>query len=440
MDEFKSEYLISELKRKGADDVIVSLDKVYTTQIKFVNNKICNSIIEEETRATVFAAIEKKIVFMSFKGNHDLNKIANKIAEMSKYIQPNKEYGGIAKGPFKYREHTCFDENINTSNFADIVERGINTALKSGAKRASGTFRAEVYENQTITSNNVNISEKGTKAYLSLRVFVDQYASGHDVSVSRKLSQINPEETAKNAVKIAIAAQKPKELNCGRYDVVFSSLPAADILDQVGMASSCYSVDAGLSCFKDKINKRVASEKVNLYDDGTIKTGIDATLYDAEGMPTQRTPIIEEGILKTYLHNTSTAKRYNTTTTANAGLIEPLPTTIVLKEGNLSQDEMIKRIEKGLLVTNVWYTRFQNYNTGDFSTIPRDGIFYVENGKIKYPVKEIRIKANIIDFLSNIAEVGNDTKQILSWSVESPVFCPSILVKNIEVTKPDIIC
>ena len=145
---------------------------------------------------------------------------------------------------------------------------------------------------------------------------------------------------------------------------------------------------------------------------------------------------MENGTIKTFLHNTSTAKRHNTKTTANAGLIAPEPTNLIVEPGKYRKEEMIERIKHGLYITNLWYTRFQNYKTGDFSTIPRDGIFFIRNGRISYPVRNMRISENIMRIMGNIEAVGKVPEQVRGWEVETPVITPPILVKNIRITKP----
>ncbi|MBW2995228.1 TldD/PmbA family protein, partial [Candidatus Woesearchaeota archaeon] len=155
--------------------------------------------------------------------------------------------------------------------------------------------------------------------------------------------------------------------------------------------------------------------------------------FDSEGVPSRKTLLVDKGILRTYLHNTSTAKKYKTKTTANAGLIVPGPTNIVVEPGKLDAEEMYKNFS-GLRVTNVWYTRFQNYLTGDFSTIPRDGIFLYKNGKIIQAVKSIRISDNILNMFRNIKDTTKESKQNCGWEVETPVFCGSALIKNVNIT------
>jgi PmbA protein len=92
-------------------------------------------------------------------------------------------------------------------------------------------------------------------------------------------------------------------------------------------------------------------------------------------------------------------------------------------------------MKSGLYITNTWYTRYQNYATGDFSTIPRDGIFRVENGEVTSPVREIRISDNMLGILSRVSGVGSDTQQIHWWETERPTFTPNVLVSDVTITR-----
>jgi PmbA protein len=161
-------------------------------------------------------------------------------------------------------------------------------------------------------------------------------------------------------------------------------------------------------------------------------------MFDDEGVPTRETAIIKSGILKNYLHNTSTAKKYKTKTTANAGLIVPSPINTILEEGNMPKEKLFKEIDNGLYITNVWYTRFQNYLTGDFSTIPRDGIFLIIDGEIAKSLKGIRISDNLQRILENIIGLSNKSEWIIWWGLENqiPVLTPHVLVKDVNITLP----
>jgi len=218
--------------------------------------------------------------------------------------------------------------------------------------------------------------------------------------------------------------------------VLFSPLAFADFLSLTGEAASAFSVDAGLSFLTNKINKKVSNKNVTIIDDPHIPNALRSVSFDEEGYPTKPLKIIDKGILKTYLHNTSTAKKYNTKTTGHAGLISPEPWNLKLIPGKLSHDKLIKNIKKGIYITNRWYTRFTSYRTGEFSTIPRDGTFYIENGEIKHPIKNIRVSDTMPNILKSIDSIGNNLTQIRSWDVSIPALSPSVFLKNIGITTP----
>jgi PmbA protein len=250
------------------------------------------------------------------------------------------------------------------------------------------------------------------------------------------LSGINPENIGKKAGEISKLSKNPEKSEQGRYDVIFDPLSMANMLSAVGAQASAFFLYSGISFLRDKINKKVASNLVTLIDDGTIANGCYSTSFDEEGVPSQRTTIVDKGMLRTYLHNTSTAKKYNTRTTASAGIVVPSPKNIILKPGNISKEKLFEDFT-GLYITNVWYTRFQNYLNGDFSTIPRDGIFLYKNGKIVKPVKEIRVSDNLQGILENVVNISNRPEWILWWGLDYqvPIFTPYVLVKNVNITR-----
>ncbi len=98
-------------------------------------------------------------------------------------------------------------------------------------------------------------------------------------------------------------------------------------------------------------------------------------------------------------------------------------------------DELLSEMGDGLYITNTWYTRYQNYSTGDFSTIPRDGMFLVEKGEITTPIREIRISDNMLGILSRVSGVGSDSQQIHWWETEHPTFTPHVRVDGVTITR-----
>ncbi len=436
-----SSHILNKLLKAGADDVIVSVSKQDSSLIKYSNNLINTTKTWENIDLGIFMALKKRIILTNIKefSLSAADDVVNKLLKFVKSASPNKEYAGIAKGPFSYKEiEDGYDKKIASlgDKSIDYVEKAINKALANGAKRTAGVFENSAADVSLLSSNDVKARDKGTYSYFSIRAFNSKDASGQKVGSSRMLNLLDVENLAEEAALISKQCLNPEYGKFGKFDVVFEPLPFANIIDNLGNAMSAFSVEAGLSCLKNMIGKQVASKEITIIDDGMLRNGFGSSKFDAEGVPTQRNIMIDKGILKTYLHNTSTAKRFNTKTTANAGLLSPEPTNLVVNKGNFSKQELFEQVKNGLYITNIWYTRFQNYNTGDFSTIPRDGIFVIKNGKIGQPIKGIRVSENMLNLLKNTVSLGNKPERVVGWEVEKPVVTPAVLVKGVNITRP----
>ncbi len=446
-----AEYLLKKLKN-SMDNVVVREQESISNQIKFVNNKIAKTGTEQLKDIYIFAVKNKKIVSTSFRefvgpddslSNADTNlsktkadKLIKKLTNFVRFIKPKKDYFGIADGKFRYNKlKDCYDSKIRDIDYVEYAEKGINSALREGAKRNSGILEGHESFNRILTSNGIDVKEKGTNLYFSLRALFDKEASGHYNCCSRILEEFNVEKAGKEAGRIAVMAKNPVEVDEGNYDVIFDPLPLAALLSHVASSLSIFYVESGLSFFADKLNQKIASDNVDFVDDALMRNGYNSSSFDCEGRPTKKNILVRNGILRTYYHNTSSAKKYNVKPTANAGLIDPSSFNFELRKGKADREGLIKNVDKGILITNVWYTRFNNYSAGDFSTIPRDGIFLIKNGNIIASLKNLRVSDNMLRILKNIDKIGNNSEQIVSWEAETCVKCPSILVKDVNITK-----
>ncbi|MCD6357751.1 MAG: TldD/PmbA family protein, partial [Thermoproteales archaeon] len=293
------------------------------------------------------------------------------------------------------------------------------------------------YEKGLATSRGVELRESSTGVEGYLRAFVGE-SSGQWAVGSRRLERGALRLVARTAASLALKARgEPRDLKPGTYDLVLSPMVVGNLVDLVGMMSSALAVMMGFSIFaRAKPGSKVASERFTLLDEPRNPELLGSTAFDDEGMPTRNKPIIEAGVLKTLLHNTKTAAKMGAASTGNAGWIEPHPWTLHIPAGDASLDEMISEVRRGLLVTNNWYTRLQNYVEGIFSTITRDAVIYIEDGELKHPVARVRIADRLPTLLSNIELVGKELHDISWWEVKPPVRAPYILVRSVHVSRP----
>ncbi len=431
---YPQKYLLKSLLEKGCNDVVLNKYNFKKTQLKFANNEIVLTTNWESENIGVFVSYDEKTVVTDISefSKKELDVSVQKIVNFAKQMQKNDEFRAIAKGPFRYKQaKDYFDPAIHKINAIDMVNSGINAAIKNGAKRCSGILELESYDKEILTSGNIHAKDKGSFAYFSIRANYDMTASGYQNQVSPFAKKINAAKLGAKAGEISAMSKNSEKLPPGKFDVIFDSYPFAGIIERLGSAASINAVESGFSCLANRINKKIASGNFTLCDDGTYKGAIGSELFDDEGHPHSNVRIVDKGKLKTYLHNTSTSIRYKTKNTGNAGILAPHNTNLVVDSG---KSKNVLEGFTGLFVTNIWYTRFQNYVTGDFSTIPRDGIFLYKNGKIIKPVRDIRITDNLLRIFSSIQSMSRERFQHKGWEVEIPVICPVANIKDVNVT------
>lgn len=438
------DFLMKNLKRRGADDVVLFFARGKSNLLKFSNSKIATTKNWDLATLLIFATFDKRIVVTTMRdlSEASLTRAASQLSRFARHLAPNRDYRGIAEGKFKYPLlRQGFDKRLADRDQAEehalsLVDTVISTAERKGVRRVAGIYENSVGSVSLLTSGGVNERESSTNAYLSVRALKSKHATGHMVACSRMLDKLDVSGTVEMATDIALKAGGARLLRPGKYNVVFDSLPFANLLNHVGMACSIFYVEAGLSSLKDRLGEQVASTLIDLYDHATLPNGFGSSSFDEEGVPCQKTPLIQQGMLKNYLHNTSTARKYKTKSTGSAGLIVPSASNLVLAKGKHSLGELFRHIGNGVYITNLWYTRFNNYATGDFSTIPRDGIFLIKDGRLSHPVKGVRVSDNLLRMMGAVSAVGRQARQIHGWEVETPVVTPPVAVKDVTLTRP----
>ena len=429
-----NEKILKKAKSMGFGDVIIFSEELDKKQIRFANSEISVGKYWHEKRSTIFAEKDRRIASIEIMNFDDriIEEYMKILDKNIKSIEKKKDYMGIAEGPFTYNDvEETYDKRILESEPVEFVERAINSA---DAKRVAGVLYIENPKTYLTTTNNIEAFDEGTKIEISIRAFMDSLASGHATSSSRVLEKFQPERAGEKAGEIAKMVKEPEKGDEGKYEVIFDPLSIGNIFSLLGHFASAFAVEAGFSFLVGKIGKKVAGENVTIKDFGNMPNGYGTRKFDDEGVPTRGTKIIENGILRTYLLNTSFAKKYNMETTANSGVIFPRAWNIFIEPGDFKKDDIFD-VRRGIYITNVWYTRFQNYVSGDFSTIPRDGIFLVENGEITKSIKNIRVSDNIQRMLENISAMSSDLHQIHWWECNTPVITPYIRIKDVGITR-----
>jgi PmbA protein len=230
-------------------------------------------------------------------------------------------------------------------------------------------------------------------------------------SVSRTLRHLeSPEHVGKIAAERTLRRLGARKAKTARVPVVFDPLVANSILGHIFEGVEGDSVYRGASFLAGKLGQKIAADQVTIIDDGTIKGGFGTSPFDGEGVPTRRTLVIENGILKSYLLNTYTAKKLGLETTGNAsrglaGTPGIGPGNYFMQPGSKTPQQIISEIKEGLYVTE-FLGHGANLVTGDYSR-GASGL-WISGGELAYPVEEITVAGNLKEMFFNISEIAND--------------------------------
>jgi PmbA protein len=433
-------------QKLGAREVAAAVTRERRKMLKFANDSVTVVQSWDQTVPTVYVLTDHKRAGARVENPSidALKEVMKTLKAAMDITRPGEVESTLPKGPFKYEPAPqIFDARIPrmTDELVDLAEQAMKAARAEGARRSSGVLVTSEWERHVKTSAGAEGEDKGTDISLSVRAFVDDDSSGQGNSCATRLEDFNPKLAGAEAGKIANQAKNPVFGDEGKYRVLFGPSIMAEFLGRVADFASAYSVDLGLSFFADKIGQKVASEKLTLLDDRRMPGGINSCSLDEEGYPTQRTTIIDHGTLKTYLHSSYSVAKYGGELTGSAFYaggtwgIAPVALNIVVEPGEYSQEKLFEQVGDGLYLTNNWYTRFQNYQTGDFSSICRDGAFEIKNGKIARSVKGLRISDNMPRILQSITALSRERKWIRWWEVPIPVYLPHMIVENVGITR-----
>jgi PmbA protein len=249
-------------------------------------------------------------------------------------------------------------------------------------------------------------------------------------SVARSLSRLeSPEHVGQVAAQRTLRRLGARKVKTVQVPIVLDPMVANSILDHIFEGVNGDSVYRGASFLAGKLGQQIAGDSVNVIDDGTMPGGFGTSPFDGEGVPTRRTVVIENGVLKSYLLNAYTAKKLGLQTTANAarglaGTPGIGPGNYFLQPGTKTPQEIIAAIPQGLYVTE-FLGHGANLVTGDYSR-GASGL-WISGGEFAYPVEEITVAGNLKEIFFNISEIGNDLE------FRGSVACPTIRIDGLTV-------
>jgi len=329
---------------------------------------------------------------------------------------PEPELLGSASGDFQL----CFDDvySLPAEERIARARRAEAAALEADPRirnSEGGSFDASF--SQKVMVNSLGFAGEYKSSSCSLAAVpiaqVDDSPMQRDYwfSVARTLRRLeSPEHVGRVAAQRALRRLGARKVKTARVPIIFDPLVSRSLLDTISQAVNGDAIYRGASFLAGKLGEKIAGENITVIDDGIMPGGFGTSPFDDEGVPTQRTTVIERGVLKSYLLNTYTARKLGLKTTGNAarglaGNPGISSGNFFLQPGTRPPRHIIADIRQGLYVTE--FLGFGvNLVTGDYSR-GASGL-WIENGEPAYPVEEITVAGNLRDMLHNISEIGSD--------------------------------
>lgn len=309
-------------------------------------------------------------------------------------------------------EDTTMDERIAFARAVEAAAMGADERItvSGGASWSDGVSR------QVFATSEGFVGESADSwASVGVEVIADdadhRKRNGSWHSVARFREDIpSPEEIGKLAAERAVRQLGAGPIATANMPVVFDRFMAASLFSALFGAMTGGAVERGASFLAELEGKPIASERITLVDDPTLRRGLGSTPFDGEGLPTKRTVFIDKGVLQGFAINTYNAAKLGRKPTGHAsrpssGAPGETSTNLYVENGNRSLEEIISEVEYGFLCQSMMGFGF-NPATGDFSRGATG--FLIENGRITRAVSEVTLSGNYVDMLKNIDAVAND--------------------------------
>lgn len=338
-----------------------------------------------------------------------LQKVVKRAEELAMLAPENPEFMPLL-GPQTFAESNTYNAKtaaMTPDTRAEMVGKSLSVSKAAGLD-AAGFLENSTRFNAVMNSKGLFAYNKGTNVSFSVTVRNKQgTGSGYVEQDFNDLDKMDTLALSKIAAGKANGSAGAKAIEPGKYTVILEPLAASDILSNMFRGFDARSADEGRSFMSKKgggtrLGEQLFSENVNIYSD-PMNTEIPSATWNGDGLPVKRTQWVEKGVVKNLSYSRYWAAQKN---------VQPIPfsRSVIIEGGTQSLEDLIKSTEKGILVTRFWYIRSVDPQTLLLTGLTRDGTFYIENGEIKFPIKNFRFNESPVIMLNNVEALGKPVR------------------------------
>ncbi len=434
--EKKSEQLVSEALKAGADQCDVSVANGQSLSISYRDGVVENTGRAEGDDFSLRVFVGNKVASVSTNQISDLTMIAERAVAMAK-VSPEDPYQGLAASEAVAKEYphldmldeTILDADKLREMAADAEDAGLAVA---GVDKSMGATAGWGVSGFVLATSNGFSGSYARSSFGLSSVMVcgdgENKERDYDFTSAVYLEDLrSPSDIGRGAGERAVKRSNPRQVKSGSYPVIIDRRIAGGLLGAFASGINGSSIVRKTSFLRDQMNEQVMNSQIQIHDDPHKKRGLGSRPFDGEGLACKPITFVKDGILQDWLLDGATARELGLKSNARASRggsgTNPSSTNMWMEVGEKSIEEMAAEIGTGFYC-NETIGHGLNLVTGDYSKGASG--FWIENGEIAYPVAEITIAGNLKDMFLKMVP-ANDLQ------FYSSVNSPSLLIDGMTI-------
>jgi predicted Zn-dependent protease len=395
-----------------ADNCQATIAEESTGNIRYARNTVTTSGKSNDISLNITSNFGKRagVATLNEFDDASLEKGVRTAEELARLAPENPEFIEPL-GPQTYADSKTYVEataNITPDYRAQAANESISLAVKAKDVTVAGYMEDGARITAMMNSKGLFAYNASTGVNFTVTMRTnDGTGSGWATRDYNDVAKFNSAEASQIALDKALQSRNPKAIEPGKYTVIMESAAAAELIQNMIFSMNARDADEGRSFLSKKggstkLNEKIVDERVKIWTD-PWNPEAPASAWAPDGLPRKKMDIIKDGVVANLFYDRYWASQKN---------VQPNPfaANVIMEGGSASLDDMIRDTKRGVLVTRFWYIRMVDPQTQLYTGLTRDGVFYVENGKIKHPVKNFRFNESPIIMLNNIETLGKQNR------------------------------
>ena len=419
-----------------ADSTLAALTQHHSALTRFANNTIHQNVAETNLQLMVRVDLGQRrgLATTTQLTEESIRSVVDRACELAKRAPALPDRPPLP-GPQRYPAIIRWDEPTAASTpqiRGELVARAIRLAEQARLS-AAGYLTTSAAISALAGSTGLAAHHPSTFAEFAITVMGDD-SSGWAKAKAVALSELKIEALTEEAIRKVELGRHPKELSAGSYPVILSPAAVADLVSFLASDFSGLAVLEQESCLTGKLGQRLFGSKITLVDDVAHPLQIGLP-FDGEGVARQPLTLIDEGVVRSFVYSLTSAKKAGAAPTGHGSAYEPdeYPSNLVMQGGTTSNEEMIATTERGLFITRCWYIREVDPTQKIVTGMTRDGTFWIEEGKLRHGVKNLRFNHGLIAMLNEVEAMGPPVRAA-GEEHDSCIVVPAMKIRNFRFT------